>query len=150
MVTAPATSRTRPEDRGPGTGLPLYRLHLMRAGYAFMGVGLVIFRVPDLFVHEEPWPLQESLIVCILTAMAVLALLGLRHPIKLLPILLFESLWKLIWLAVVALPALLAGDVDEAMMEMVVNCALVVLVIAVVPWGYVWRHYVTAPGDRWR
>jgi len=20
----------------------------------------------------------------------------------------------------------------------------------VIPWGYVWRHYVKAPGDRWR
>ena len=27
---------------------------------------------------------------------------------------------------------------------------MVVVIIAVTPWGYVWRRYVTAPGDRWR
>ena len=26
----------------------------------------------------------------------------------------------------------------------------VVLMPLVIPWGYVWRHYVKAPGDRWR
>jgi hypothetical protein len=26
----------------------------------------------------------------------------------------------------------------------------VVLVPLVLPWGYLWRHYVKAPGDRWR
>jgi hypothetical protein len=24
------------------------------------------------------------------------------------------------------------------------------LVAIVLPWGYVWKTYVTAPGDRWR
>ena len=32
-----------------------------------------------------------------------LALLGLRYPVRLIPILLFECLWKLMWLAIVAL-----------------------------------------------
>ena len=26
----------------------------------------------------------------------------------------------------------------------------VILMPIVIPWGYVWRHYVKAPGDRWR
>ena len=43
---------------------------------------------------------------CILLAMSVLAFLGLRYPVKMLPILLFESMWKLTWLAVIALPQL--------------------------------------------
>ena len=27
---------------------------------------------------------------------------------------------------------------------------LVVVILAVTPWRYVWRHYVIATGDRWR
>ena len=73
-----------------------------------------------------------------------------RYPVRLLPILLFECLWKLIWLSVVALPAVIAADVDEAMREVIVNSSLVVLIVAVVPWRYVWQRYVTAKGDRWR
>jgi hypothetical protein len=26
----------------------------------------------------------------------------------------------------------------------------VVLDLLIIPWGYAWRHYVKAPGDRWR
>ena len=43
-----------------------------------------------------------------------------------------------------------AGDVDEAMREVIVNCSVVVIVFAVVPWRYVRQRYVAAKGDRWR
>jgi hypothetical protein len=45
---------------------------------------------------------------------------------------------------------MVADDVDKAMQEVIVNCSLVVIILAVIPWGYVWRHYVTAKGDAWR
>ena len=57
---------------------------------------------------------------------------------------------KLIWLAVVAAPAVAARDVDEATQEVIFSCSLVVIILGVVPWRYVWRQYVTAKGDRWR
>lgn len=150
MATTTAPIHVRPDDHGPGQELPVNRLHLMRAGYALMGVGLMIFRVPDLFSHDEPWPLKESVVVCILSAMALLALLGLRYPVKLLPILLFEVAWKLIWLTAVALPKILADDMDPATMEVMASCTLIIPIVAVVPWGYVRRNYITATGDRWR
>ena len=37
----------------------------------------------------------------------------------------FESLWKLIWLSVVALPAVMAGEVDAAMSKRIFSCSLV-------------------------
>ena len=95
-------------------------------------------------------PLYEGVVAVLLTAMSLLALLGLRYPVRLLPILLFEALWKLIWLSVVALPALAAGEVDQAMSEVVFSCSLVVIIVAVVPWRFVWQRFVTAKGDRWR
>lgn len=69
---------------------------------------------------------------------------------QLLPVLLLESAWKLLWLSLVALPRDAAGDLDPAAAEVAVNCSLVVVVLAVVPWRYVWQHYVRAPGERWR
>jgi hypothetical protein len=82
--------------------------------------------------------------------MSLLAFLGLRYPIRLLPVLLFETLWKLIWLSVVALPAAIAGQVDQAMSEIIASCSVVVVIIAVVPWRYVWQRYIAATGDPWR
>jgi hypothetical protein len=44
----------------------------------------------------------------------------------------------------------LAGDVDQAMSDVVASCSIVVLILAVIPWRYVWQRYVMAQGDRWR
>jgi hypothetical protein len=121
----------------------------MRVGYALMGIGLAVVKWPLVIGYDRSTPLFEGVVHILLTAMGLLALLGLRYPVRLIPILLFECLWKLLWLAIVALPAALAGDVDDAMGEVIFSCSVVVVILAVTPWGYVWRHYVTAPGDPW-
>ncbi len=129
--------------------LPPARLNLMRAGYLLMGVGLALTRWPQL-PDAHTLPHYEGVTLCLLTAMSLLAFLGLRHPLKMLPVLLFESAWKLLWLAVVALPKAVSGNLDSAATETLVNCSLVVVILAVIPWGYVWRSYVSAGGDPWR
>jgi len=121
----------------------------MRAGYLLMGVGLALVKWP-LLPGAAALPLYEGVTLCVLTAMSLLAFLGLRYPVKLLPVLLFESAWKLLWLALVALPKAVGGGLDAATTETAINCSLVVVVLAVIPWPYVWRHYVLATGDRWR
>ena len=125
------------------------RLNLMRVGYALMGVGLVIVKWP-LLPQAHELPLFESVALCLLTAMSVLALLGLRHPTRMLPLLVFETLWKVLWLGIVALPRATAGTVDTATSEVIVNCSLVVVILAATPWPHVYRTYVRGSGDRWR
>ena len=41
------------------------------------------------------------------------------------------------------------GDLDEATSQVLVNCSLVVVVLAVIPWRYVWQTYVRGRGDPW-
>ena len=149
MVVGQVVDAPRPLGDGVAE-LPLWRLNLMRVGYAVMGVGLAVVRWPDVIAYDRSTPLYEGIVAVLLTAMSLLAFLGLRYPVRLLPILLFEGIWKLIWLSVVALPAMVAGDVDEAMSDVIFSCSFVVIILAVIPWGYVWRHYVTAKGDAWR
>jgi hypothetical protein len=139
--------------RSPGTdaeALPLWRLHAIRVGYAVMGFGLAVVKWPLVINYDQSTPLFEGVVTVLLTAMSLLAFLGLRYPVRLLPILIFECLWKVIWLGVVALPAVAAGHVDQAMSQVIVSCSLVVIILAVVPWRYVGQRYVTAKGDRWR
>jgi hypothetical protein len=121
----------------------------MRAGYLLMAVGLALVKWP-LLPDAHTMPLYEGVTLCLLTAMSVLAFLGLRYPVRLLPVLLFETLWKVLWLSLVALPEAAAGDLDPATSDLAVRCSLIVLIVAVVPWTYVWRTYVRAAGDRWR
>ena len=133
----------------PFTPLPTWRLNVMRIGYAVMGVGLAIKKWPLLFAHE-PWELKEGTVLVMLVAMSVLALLGLRYPQRMLPLLLFEVAWKLIWLGTVALPLWLGGNLTGATREQASWVLWVVIIIAVVPWRHVVNQFVTSRGDRWR
>ena len=117
------------------------RVHAMRAGYLLMGVGLAVVKWP-LLPKAHSLPLYEGVTLCLLTAMSLLAFLGLRHPLRLLPLLVLESAWKLLWLAVVALPRAVAGDIDGRTAGILFNCTFVVVIIAVTPWRHVWRTYV--------
>lgn len=144
-----STTTTNPAVQTAATDLSLTRLHLMRAGYLLMGVGLALVKWP-LLPEASTLPLYEGVTLCLLTAMSLLAFVGLLHPVKLLPLLLFESAWKLLWLVLVALPEAVGGGLDAATTQVAVNCSLVVVILAVIPWRYVWRGYVRAPGDRWR
>jgi hypothetical protein len=131
-------------------GLSTRRLNVMRFGYGFMGVGLAIVKWPALLKNPESLPLMEGVVLCLLTAMSLLSFLGLRYPVRMLPILVFEAMWKLIWLAVVAVPLLLSDDMDVATDEMLFKNSMVIVIIAVIPWGYVWKRYVRTAGDAWR
>ena len=149
---APTTAASATDHPGIHDDVPalsLARLNLMRAGYLLMGVGLVVVKWP-LLPQAHELPLFEGVTLCLLTAMSLLALLGLRYPARMLPLLVFETIWKVLWLGLVALPRAAAGTVDAATSEVIVNCSFVVVIIAVTPWRHVWRTYVRGKGDRWR
>jgi hypothetical protein len=126
------------------------RLNVMRFGYAFMGVGLAIVKWPVLLQSAPSLPVLEGVVACLLTAMSLLAFLGLRYPVRMLPVLLFEVIWKVIWIAAVAIPHLVSDDMNGATSEVLFSCSFVVVILAVIPWRYVWRRYVRTPGDAWR
>ncbi|HSK90840.1 MAG TPA: hypothetical protein VK875_05975 [Euzebyales bacterium] len=148
-----ADTTSRADDRRSSTaaGTPsVRRLNVMRIGYLVMGVGLAMTKWPLLINRTAPWPLFEGVATYMLVAMGLLALLGLRYPVKMLPILLFESAWKLLWLAAVALPLWTADRMDPATWEVASASLWVVIVLAVIPWRYVVAQYVTKQGDPWR
>ncbi len=148
-LNTPYSARAATASRAATEPLPTHRLNMMRVGYAFMGVGLAIVKWP-LLLDAASFPVPDGVVTCLLTAMSLLALLGLRYPTRMLPILLFEVVWKTIWIAVVAVPHLAAGDLDTATSAVLVNCSLVVVIAAVVPWRHAWTRYVSTPGEVWR
>jgi hypothetical protein len=135
-------------DAAMSVSLP--RLYLLRLGYLVVAVGLALTKWPLIINHDRPWPLFEGVETCMLVALSLLAFLGLRYPLQMLPILLFELAWKLIWVAVVVLPLWFANQIDPATLKVLYSCLVVLIVLAVIPWRYVVAHYVRKPGDPWR
>lgn len=130
--------------------ISLFRLYLLRAMYLLVVVGLAMVVWPGIIHHDKPWDFWEGTVNCMLGAFSLMCALGLRYPLQMLPILLWEITWKTIWLVLVALPQWRSGPLDAAQASAIVNCSLVVLVYLAVPWDYVWKHYVKERGARWR
>ncbi|MFC6039982.1 hypothetical protein ACFPYN_11170 [Paenisporosarcina macmurdoensis] len=132
----------------------LLRLYLLRALYLLIVVGLAIVQWPEVLlqlIHQEKsWDLMEGVVACMLTAFSALSILGLRYPLQMLPLLLWEFVWKSIWLIVVALPLWSAGQMDESTWATASACLIVLIFPFVIPWRFVFAHYVKKHGDRWR
>ncbi len=149
-MSIPATSKPNPKSKSRAADeLSLLRLYMLRAGYLLMALGLAVTRWPLLSGHDASWPLMDGVVVCMLVAQSLLFFLGVRYPVKLIPILLFEMTWKVIWLSTVALPLWLTGELNGATASVAINCSLVVIVVFILPWPYLVRQYVTLRGDRW-
>lgn len=126
------------------------RLYLLRGMYLLIAVGLGITIWPGILVPGNVTHMG-SVVRAMLGALALVALWGVRYPVRMLPVLLFEFMWKLIWVVAFALGPWLHGGLDADRRETLFACVMgIVLVPIAVPWGYVFRHYVKAPGDRWR
>ncbi len=128
----------------------LTRLYGLRAMYLLIIVGLGIAVWPDVLNPQRHWGLMEGVESCMLAAFSLLCLLGVRYPLAMLPVLLWEVIWKTLWLVLVPLPQWMAGHVDESIKPTVFQVSLVVLVYLAVPWRYVFVTYVLARGERWR
>lgn len=125
----------------------LLRLYILRAMYLLLVVGLGAMIVPELLSHELT---SRGVIPSLLGAVWLLAFLGLRYPLQMLPLLMFEFAWKMVWLVAYGLPQRAAGQFPPTYAEDFFAIALGGILLFVIPWGYVWRHYVRKPGARWR
>ena len=132
------------------TDVSTLRLYLMRALYVLMFVGQGIIQAPQVLGDTTGMAFWHSIGSSMLFAMALLSALGIRYPLQMLPLLLFELAWKLVWLLAVALPKWSARTLDPATLESLPSILMVVIVPVVIPWRYVFANYVRKPGDRWR
>ena len=126
------------------------RLYLMRGTYLLIAVGLGSMIWPGIIHHAKPWGHMQGVANALLAALSALALVGVRYPLQMLPLLLFELLWKAIWLVAIALPLWSANQLDPATRQTVTdNLFGIVVMPLVIPWRYVLTNYVKKAGDRW-
>ena len=128
----------------------LIRLYTLRASYLVMAVGLGVTIWPVVLHHTNELAATKGPLLALLAGLGATAALGLRYPVQMLPILLFELVWKAIYLTAFALPLWSAHQITAAVAENIRACLMVVIFIPLIPWGYVFAHYVLKHGDRWK
>ncbi len=119
------------------------RLHLLRAMYLLISLGLALTIWPEIIFPSQRLSDESTVIQSLLGALALFSALGLRYPIKMIPILLFELTWKLIWILAFALPVWATTELDIYTEETLFACLIgVILVPIVIPWKYVYKQYI--------
>lgn len=122
-----------------------FRLYLLRATYLLIVVGLGLMIWPRLIHHSSAWALKNGDTAGLLAGISVMAILGLRYPLKMLPLLLFELTWKVIWLLAIALPLWRANQIDPGTWESIKACGMGVIIFPIViPWRYVFANFVVS------
>jgi hypothetical protein len=128
----------------------LLRLYLLRTAYLIMAAGLAVYVWPAVFDHTSEFASTGGVRVSLLAGLGAVAALGLRYPLQMLPVLIFELVWKAIYLLGFALPLWMAHRIDAAAAEDIQSVAMVVIFLPMIPWRYLYARYVRQRGDRWR
>jgi hypothetical protein len=133
-------------------GVSALRLVLMRVIYGgtFLFIGIGAFKI--LVTHRGPWDPLHGVVWSFWAAYGTLMLLGVRYPLRLLPLLLLQFFYKLVWLAAVGYPLWSTGHLMDSAASLppeipasqLVTVFLIVVAVdlAVIPWRHVLRNYV--------
>lgn len=128
----------------------LPRLYALRALYLLMVVGLGLVIWPRVLGHDAPSSVMAGVVQCMLAAYSLMCLLGLRYPLQMLPVLIWEMAWKLLWLGMIAYPLWAAGKMDPSTLQTVIDCSWLVIFPFIIPWPYVMARFVRQDSERWR
>jgi hypothetical protein len=124
----------------------LTRLYVLRALYLgnFVMLGASVW--PGILTHRGWANPLEGVGVSEWGALSLLSIVGVRYPLKMLPLVFLQFTYKLIWILAVALPRISTGAPTWYLMPMLMGVIIEPLLI---PWPYVFATYVKTPGDAW-
>jgi hypothetical protein len=124
-------------------GVPPINIYLLRLLFTLMFLFLTYDSVTHIIRHTGPWDPANSAAWFMWGSCAVIAIIGIRRPLRMLPIVLFEIVYKTAWLIIIAYPLYqrneLTGSSAEGMAD---NFMLVILPIVAMPWKYFFRTYI--------
>ena len=127
----------------PVYGLSPLRLWIMRIPYFFTGIFFSFAAWSNVIAHWGTFDPMAGVAQAFWCALSLLAVLGLRFPIKMLPLLLLQFAYKLIWILAVGYPLMERGDLDAGGQELFkANAIGVVIDVVAIPWLYVAKTYI--------
>ena len=127
-------------------GVLRINVYLLRLVFILMFFVLGRATWTHILTHKGSWEPDDAMAWCVWTAFATLAGIGIVRPLKMLPMLLLEVFYKVLWLVLVAYPLWSANKLVGSPVEEETSSFLwVLLPIAAIPWGYVFVTYVYQP-----
>lgn len=123
-------------------GVSKFHFYLLRAYFALNFVALGFQAWSEIFAHRGLWQPIPGIAYSFWAAFSLLAILGIINPLKMIPLLLLQFTYKLIWSIAVAYPIRSANHLlasDELTNIMVKG---VIVDFLIIPWPYVLRNFI--------
>jgi hypothetical protein len=113
------------------------------------GFGLAMVVVPETVRSTFGWPVQDPIVYgvtgSVWLAFGLLSILGLKSPLKFVPILLMQLTYKSVWFIGVVLPLLISGKFPNyAILHVVVMGSYIIGDLVAIPFSYVFSKKVFA------
>ena len=130
-------------DAGYYNGVPRINIYLLRILFILMAVFVGSISWNSVITYAGDWDPVRAVAFCVWASYSLLAVLGIFYPLRLLMIVIFEIIYKIIWLIIVAFPLWSAGKLEgSSAEEMTYSFVWVLLPIVAMPWRYFFRTYI--------
>jgi hypothetical protein len=133
---------------GSDTAFPtvsMWQINAMRFLFLLMALVMGSMVWQQLLFESADWPVMRGLAKSMLAALALMSLLGVRYPLQMLPLMLYEIAWKTIWIVLIAGRAWMASKWTPDIEGLFTDCIGIVIAYFIVPWRYVWARYIVQP-----
>lgn len=122
-----------------------WQINAMRFLFLLMAVIMGSAVWQQLLFESADWDVMRGLAKSMLAALALMSLLGVRYPLQMLPLMLYEIAWKTVWIIFIAGRAWMAGKWTPGIEGLFFDCIGIIIAYFIVPWRYVWARYGVQP-----
>jgi len=123
-------------------GVSKFRFYLLRFYFALNFVALGFQSWSEIFSHKGLWQPIPGIAYSFWAAFSLLAILGIIHPLKMIPLLLVQFTYKLIWSIIVAYPIWAANQLPASHELTNIMVKGVFIDLLIIPWPYVLRNFI--------
>jgi len=121
-----------------------YRLVSLRVFYFFVGISFIFLASFDPLYNQVDIDSLKSIMKSVLFAVALLALIGVLQPLRMLPLLFFSAFWKCILLMAFVIPSYFGGGLDDSLKNILLPISIGLLItLIVIPWKYALSNFFT-------
>jgi hypothetical protein len=127
-------------------GVPKINIYLLRLLFTLMFLFLSYDSWTHILTHKGSWGVTDAAAWCMWGSCSIISFIGVIRPLKMLPIVLFEIVYKTTWLLVVAFPLWAKNQLVGSPAEYTATVFIfVILPILFMPWGFFYRNFILPP-----
>ncbi len=124
-------------------GVPRINIYLLRILFTLMFLFVGSDSWKHILNHTGPWDNINAAAWCMWGSYSLISLIGILRPLKMLPIVLFEIIYKIVWLAIVAYPLWVKNELIGSPAEGMTRVfSWIWLPILAMPWRYFFMTHI--------